>query len=156
MGPWGGLKNNVFINNTPEGKKSQRTVVTNSRTRKYPRKLIREEYPPRVWRMSVRGASALSQSTFQEVLEVKIDYQCIRKGYECRNILRKSCYHRIKCITAAFLAAFMWRRPLNSGKNDLYPQKIKKLWEKKWELEYQARWQISGRWDRAMKDYIME
>ena len=28
--------------------------------------------------------------------------------------LRKGSYHRIKCITAAFLAAFMWRRPLNS------------------------------------------
>ena len=39
--------------------------------------------------------------------------------------MRKSCYHRIKCITATFLAAFMWRRPLNSVENDLYPQKIK-------------------------------
>ena len=29
--------------------------------------------------------------------------------------LRKSCYHRIKCIAAPFLAAFMWRRPLNSA-----------------------------------------
>ena len=39
--------------------------------------------------------------------------------------MRKSCYHRIKCITATFLAAFMWRRPLNSVERDLYPQKIK-------------------------------
>ena len=29
--------------------------------------------------------------------------------------LRKSCYNRIKCIAATFLAAFMWRRPLNSA-----------------------------------------
>ena len=36
-----------FINNTPEEKKSQRTVVTNGGTRKYPRRLVREEYPPR-------------------------------------------------------------------------------------------------------------
>ena len=28
--------------------------------------------------------------------------------------LRKSYYHRIKCNTTTFLAAFMWRRPLNS------------------------------------------
>ena len=28
--------------------------------------------------------------------------------------LRESCYYRIKCTTATFLAAFMWRRPLNS------------------------------------------
>ena len=27
---------------------------------------------------------------------------------------RESCYHHIKCTTATFLAAFMWRRPLNS------------------------------------------
>ena len=26
----------------------------------------------------------------------------------------ESCYHRIKCTTATLLAAFMWRRPLNS------------------------------------------
>ena len=29
--------------------------------------------------------------------------------------LRESCYHRIKCTTATLLAAFMWRRPLNSA-----------------------------------------
>ena len=35
-----------------------------------------------------------------------------RKGIQ--KYLRKSCYHRIKCIEATLLAAFMWRRPLNS------------------------------------------
>ena len=29
--------------------------------------------------------------------------------------LRESYYHCIKCITATFLATFMWRRPLNSA-----------------------------------------
>ena len=29
--------------------------------------------------------------------------------------LRESHYHRIKCIVATFLAAFTWRRPLNSA-----------------------------------------
>ena len=28
--------------------------------------------------------------------------------------LRESCYHRIECTTATFLAAFMLRRPLNN------------------------------------------
>ena len=28
--------------------------------------------------------------------------------------LRKSCYHRIECTATTFLAAFMWRRSLNS------------------------------------------
>ena len=29
--------------------------------------------------------------------------------------LRESCYHCIECITTTLLAAFMWRRPLNSA-----------------------------------------
>ena len=29
--------------------------------------------------------------------------------------LRESCYHRIECTAATFLAAFMWRRPLNNA-----------------------------------------
>ena len=28
---------------------------------------------------------------------------------------RESCYHRIECIAATFLAVFIWRRPLNSA-----------------------------------------
>ena len=31
--------------------------------------------------------------------------------------LRKNCYHRIKCIAATLLAAFMWKRPLNRKPN---------------------------------------
>ena len=38
----------------------------------------------------------------------------------------KSWYHRIKCITAAFLAALMWRRPLNNVFKYYHPQKIRK------------------------------
>ena len=29
--------------------------------------------------------------------------------------LRENYYHHIKCITATFLAAFTWRKPLNSA-----------------------------------------
>ena len=32
-----------------------------------------------------------------------------------RKYLRKGCCHRIKCFAANFLAALMWRRPLNSA-----------------------------------------
>ena len=35
-----------------------------------------------------------------------------RKGTQ--KYLRKSCYHRIKCTITTFLAAFIWRRHLNS------------------------------------------
>ena len=34
---------------------------------------------------------------------------------EAMKYLRKSCCHRIECLAANFLAAFMWRRPLNSA-----------------------------------------
>ena len=36
-----------------------------------------------------------------------------RKGTQKH--LRKSYYHHIKCTEATFLAAFMWRRPLNNA-----------------------------------------
>ena len=36
-----------------------------------------------------------------------------RKGTQ--KYLRKSYYHHIKCTEATFLAAFMWRRPLNNA-----------------------------------------
>ena len=39
--------------------------------------------------------------------------ECTR-GLGAQKYLRKSCYHRIKCSTINFLAALMWRRPLNS------------------------------------------
>ena len=52
--------------------------------------------------------------------------QMSKERIRTRNILGKSCYHRIKCITPTFLAALMWRRPLNSVFNHYYPQKTKK------------------------------
>ena len=33
---------------------------------------------------------------------------------ETQKYLRENCYHRIKCTAVSFLAAFIWRRPLNS------------------------------------------
>ena len=38
-----------------------------------------------------------------------------RKKMRARKYLRKSYCHRIECSAANFLAAFMWRRPLNSA-----------------------------------------
>ena len=40
--------------------------------------------------------------------------------------LGENCYHRIKCTTAAFLTALMWRRPLNSIFNHYRLQKARK------------------------------
>ena len=37
-----------------------------------------------------------------------------RRMKETQKYLRKNCYHRIKCTITTFLAAFIWRRHLNS------------------------------------------
>ena len=42
-----------------------------------------------------------------------VSHEYMRKK-ETQKYLRESCYHRIKCTAVTFLAAFMWRRPLNS------------------------------------------
>ena len=34
---------------------------------------------------------------------------------ETKKYLRKSCCHRIECPAANFLAAFMWRKPMNNA-----------------------------------------
>ena len=54
--------------------------------------------------------------TFQEASVIRTcprNLQERRKSQE--KYLRESYYHHIKCITATSLAAFMWRRPLNSA-----------------------------------------
>ena len=38
----------------------------------------------------------------------------LKGRWESPKDLRKNCCHRIKCIVTTFLAAFMWRRHLNS------------------------------------------
>ena len=38
----------------------------------------------------------------------------LKGRWESLKDLRKNCYHRIKCTITTFLAAFMWRRYLNS------------------------------------------
>ena len=44
------------------------------------------------------------------------DMLCERTGQMgAGKYLRDSCYHRIKCSAAKFLAALMWGRPLNSA-----------------------------------------
>ena len=52
--------------------------------------------------------------------------QVCKEGIRTRKYLGKSCYHRIKCTTAAFLAALMWRKPLNSIFIYYRPQKTRK------------------------------
>ena len=63
---------------------------------------------------------------FQEIPVTKIDFRCVKKGQEHGNILGKGCYHCIKCTTAAFLTALMWRRSLNSVFNYYHLQKTRK------------------------------
>ena len=66
-----------------------------------------------------------------------------------------SCYHRIKCTTAAFLVALMWRRPLNSVFNHYRLQKTRKTAQIGQIFEFRVGWQTSGRWKWIGRDYIM-
>ena len=52
--------------------------------------------------------------------------QVSKEMIRIRKYFGESCYHRIKCTITAFLAALMWRRPLNSVFNHYRPQKTKK------------------------------
>ena len=52
-----------------------------------------------------------TRTTFQET---PLMGTCLMSVQEGMKYLRKSCYHCIKCTVATFMAAFMWRRPLNN------------------------------------------
>ena len=55
-----------------------------------------------------------ARGTFQETQERRTCPMDLKEREEDPKDLRKSCYHRIKCTVTTFLAAFMWRRHLNS------------------------------------------
>ena len=71
----------------------------------------------------MRSVSSDKRSTDRmHILSLEVTFQetpmigaCITNVLEARKYLRESCYHYIKCFAANFLAAFMWRRPLNSA-----------------------------------------
>ena len=61
------------------------------------------------------GTSPRTQQTQTKCIFKWLKYApwaCERE--ENSKYLRKGCHHHIKCIAAAFLAALMWRRPLNN------------------------------------------
>ena len=53
-----------------------------------------------------------TRTTFQET---PLMGTCLMSVQEGMKYLRKSCYHYIKCTASTFLAAFIWRIPLNSA-----------------------------------------
>ena len=52
--------------------------------------------------------------TFQGAQEMRTCLMNMKERERAQKYLRKSCYHRIKFTVTTFLAAFMWRRHLNS------------------------------------------
>ena len=52
--------------------------------------------------------------TFQGAQEMRMCLTNMKERERAQKYLRKSCYHRIKFTVTTFLAAFMWRRHLNS------------------------------------------
>ena len=55
-----------------------------------------------------------ARGSFQEAQERRMCLMNLKGMWESPKNLRKSCCHRIKCTVTIFLAAFMWRRYLNS------------------------------------------
>ena len=56
-----------------------------------------------------------TRTTLQEAPMIGACLMNIQERKKSKKYLRKSCYHRIKCTAATFLAAFMWKRFLNSA-----------------------------------------
>ena len=55
-----------------------------------------------------------ARGIFQEAQERRTCPMDLKERRGSLKDLRKSCYHRIKYTVTTFLAAFMWRRHLNS------------------------------------------
>ena len=55
-----------------------------------------------------------ARGIFQEAQEMRTCFVNIKERERVEKYLRKNCYHRIKFTISTFLAAFMWRRHLNS------------------------------------------
>ena len=53
--------------------------------------------------------------TLQETPTIGTCLTNIPESRKPKKYLRECCHHRIKCTAATFLAAFMWRIPLNSA-----------------------------------------
>ena len=54
------------------------------------------------------------QSDLQESSSDRDMHHKRTRNMGTQKYLRKNCYHRIKCPATNFLAAFMWRKSLNS------------------------------------------
>ena len=59
--------------------------------------------------------SSIIQSEIPKVLLIRICTVNVQDKMKTEKYLRESCYHRIECSAANSLAAFMWKRPLNSA-----------------------------------------
>ena len=55
-----------------------------------------------------------ARGIFQEAQEMRTCFVNIKERERVEKYLRKNCYHCIKFTVSTFLAAFMWRRHLNS------------------------------------------
>ena len=102
--------------------KAPQHVVVQRNVRRYQFErviLLGPEYQSSEFRLNLDNL--LRKSSNEDRLQV------CKEGIRTRKYLRKSCYHRIKCTTTAFLAALMWRRPLNSVFNYYRLQKTRKV-----------------------------
>ena len=62
-----------------------------------------------------RNSSSDTVNSDQVCTQAVEMHPCTPEREENSKYLRKNCHHHIKCTAATFLAALMWRRPLNSA-----------------------------------------
>ena len=55
-----------------------------------------------------------TRGTFQEAQEMRMYPMNLKERWESPKYLKKNCCCRIKCTITTFLAAFIWKRHLNS------------------------------------------
>ena len=84
-----------------------------------------------------------ARGTFQEAQERRTCPIDLKGRWESPKDLRKSCCHRIKCTVTTFLAAFMWRRHLNS--DILVTTTHKELEEVADETDTQVKYQMNNK-----------
>ena len=83
-----GLKSHSLIIMRPRRRKHGKGPIINSRADKYPRMLIREGHPPRIWHMSVKWTSSyLRHLPGSSINEDR--FQMYREGIRTQKYLRK-------------------------------------------------------------------
>ena len=76
--------------------------------------VVREGVSPRINKVRIKHIFYYLKWILRNFAKKGVHRECTGR-VEARKYLKKSCCHRIECPVANFLAAFIWRRPLNNA-----------------------------------------